>query len=105
MTYDELKELVLTRWAEAEGKEVDDYNYQFDEFVMHGDYGVEGVGIEHIEQDGGGEGGGEDCYSVIKVDDVFYKFEYDYRSYEGYTFDDPEPQVVSPVQRLVTFYE
>jgi hypothetical protein len=106
MTYEELKELVFAHWATAEGKEPDEYeDYQFQEFVMHGDYDVECGKVEFIEQDGGGEGGGEDCYSVIKVDGQFYKFEYSYASYEGYTFDHLEPQLVSPVQRLVTFYE
>lgn len=62
---------------------------------------------EHIEQDGGGEGGAEDCYGVFKLNGVYYSVSYSYYSYNGYDYDyiTSTVTIVHPVQRLVTFYE
>jgi hypothetical protein len=68
---------------------------------------VDGFEFEHIQQEGGGEGGAEYCYGVFKLNDKYYKAEYSYYSYNGYEFDDicDTLQEVFPVERLVTFYE
>lgn len=62
-------------------------------------------GVEFIEQEGGGEGGGEYCYTVFKIKDTLYKVEYSYYSHEGFNFDYMDFKEVKPVQRMVTFYE
>lgn len=61
--------------------------------------------VEHIGQEGGGEGGSEYCYAVIKVGDKFYKIEYSYYSHQGYDTDDAELVEVFPKQKTVTVYE
>lgn len=106
MTLDELQDKVFEIWSEIEGKEFDEYErYEFREFLNECIYEPETERVVHIEQDGGGEGGGEDCYAVIKVDGVFYKITYSYASYEGFNYDYANVSEVNPVQRLVTFYE
>ena len=59
--------------------------------------------MKHIEQDGGGEGGGEHCETVVQAGDKYYKIVYSYYSYDGYNYDDADVYEVTPVQRLVTF--
>lgn len=56
----------------------------------------------------GGEGEGEDFYTVYKFtnstdEDVYVKFQGWYQSYNGSEFTDY--RFVQPVQRMVTFYE
>ena len=65
------------------------------------------AGIEVIAQDGGGEGGAEDCYAIIKFEGNFYKFEYYYRSHDGYYFSSVKDtfKQVFPKEKLVTVYE
>lgn len=66
-----------------------------------------GFDFEHIEQEGGGEGGTEYCYGVFKINGKYYKAEYSYYSYNGHEYDDIKSTIeeVFPVERLVTFYE
>ena len=40
--------------------------------------------FEIVEQDGGGEGGSEDCYTIIKFNETYYRFDYKYYSSEGF---------------------
>lgn len=61
--------------------------------------------VEHIEQEGGGEGGSEYCYAVIKVGEKFYKIEYSYYSHDGYDTRDAELLEVFPKQQTITVYE
>lgn len=92
------------RWAPEEGSEVEDVC----EFLMgfeDGDYVMDGIPMKHIEQDGGGEGGGEHCETVVQAGDKYYKIVYSYYSYDGYNYDDADVYEVVPVERLVTFYE
>ncbi len=99
-----LQELVLEIWNE--GREEDDFieDYEFREFLNG--YGPDDhERVTFIEQEGGGEGGAEYCYAVIKVDDVFYKVEYSYASYDGYNWDYATASEVKPVERMVVFYE
>ena len=94
------------KWSpnEDEGSPVEDVC----EFLLgfeDGDYVVDGVDMKHIEQDGGGEGGGEHCETVVQAGDKYYKIVYSYYSYDGYNYEDADVYEVVPVERLVTFYE
>lgn len=63
-------------------------------------------GAKHIEQDGGGEGGSEDCYAVFQWKDKFYRVDYNYYSYVGYeNLHSENIYEVKPVEKTVTFYE
>ena len=63
-------------------------------------------GAKHIEQDGGGEGGSEDCYAVFQWKDRYYRVDYNYYSYHGYENLDMENiYEVFLKERTVTFYE
>jgi len=64
-------------------------------------------GYETLEGDYGGEGEGEYCYGVISFMGKYYKAEWTYYSYNGCEYDNIENTIkeVSPVERLVTFYE
>ena len=67
-----------------------------------------GLNWSKVKSHGGGEGDGEECWSVYKFynseDDVAYiKFDGYYQSYNGSEYQ--EFYVVEPVDRMVTFYE
>lgn len=62
-------------------------------------------GFEFIEQEGGGEGGAEDCHMVFKWKEKFYRLEYSYYSYHGTDFDGAIMYEVTPTQKMVTVYE
>lgn len=72
--------------------------------ILMGDF-PENNRVEFIEQEGGGEGGAEDCYSVIRVDGVFYKVFYNYYSHDGFNTEYAEVRVVQPKEKLITVYE
>lgn len=66
----------------------------------------EALQFKHIEQDGGGEGGTEWCYTVFEVHGKLYKMNYSYYSYNGYDFDNwDEWTEVKPVEVTVIKYE
>lgn len=65
---------------------------------------VDHAPFEFIEQEGGGEGGAEHCWSVFKFKDVFYKATFSYASYAGYDFYD-DFYIVSPKEKTITVYE
>ena len=64
-------------------------------------------GYEHLEQEGGGEGGAEHCYGVFRLKDKIYKAEYSYYSHNGDEFDGITDtlQEVVPVEKTITVYE
>lgn len=64
-------------------------------------------GYEHLEQEGGGEGGSEYCYGVFKLKGKVYRAEYSYYSYEGSDYSDilGTLKEVKPVQKTITVYE
>ena len=72
--------------------------------ILMGDF-PENNRVEFIEQGGGGEGGAENCYSVIKVDGIFYKVFYNYYSHDGFNTECAKVRVVQPKEKLVTVYE
>ena len=91
-------------WMPEEGSEVEDIC----EFLLgfqDGDYMKGDIPVEFIEQDGGGEGGGEHCETVVKIGATYYKIVYSYYSYDGYNYEGADVYEVVPVERLVTFYE
>ena len=91
-------------WSPDEGSSVEDIC----EFLLgfkDGDYVMNGIDMKHIEQDGGGEGVGEHCETVVQAGDKYYKIVYSYYSYDGYNYEDADVYEVVPVERLVTFYE
>lgn len=91
-------------WMPEEGSEVDDVC----EFLLgfrYGGYVKDGELMKHLEQDGGGEGGGEHCETVVQAGGKYYKIVYSYYSYDGYNYEDADVYEVVPVERLVTFYE
>lgn len=68
---------------------------------------LEKYDYEHLEQDGGGEGGSEYCYGIFKLDGRVYKAEYSYYSYHGHEFSGITNNLseVKPVTKTVTVYE
>ena len=82
-------------------------DFTYDELIEKFNEILDSFGYEHIEQDGGGEGGSEYCYGVFKLKDKLYKAEYNYYSYDGYHYDDIHSTLkeVHPIVRPVTFYE
>jgi len=102
----------VSNWKEIVAEVIEAYNAEYEE-----DWDIEDEGysefvylysfgeFENIEQEGGGEGGGEYCFFVFKWKDVYYKLEYSYRSYDGYDFDDAEMYIVTPTEKTVTVYE
>ena len=62
--------------------------------------------FEHIEQEGGGEGGTEWCHSVFKWKGKYYMMNYSYYSHNGCEFDGAIDgiQEVTPTEKTVTVY-
>jgi hypothetical protein len=58
------------------------------------------VDVTLVDQDGGGEGGAEDCHSVLKIGGKFLKFHYSYQSYSGFCFWDENPCVEVRPQKV-----
>lgn len=70
------------------------------EFVSRFEY-------EHLDQNGGGEGGSEYCYGVFKLRGKIYKAEYSYYSYHGADYDDilNTLREVTPKEKTIIVYE
>lgn len=68
-----------------------------------------GLSWTKVKSHGGGEGDGEKCWSVYKFnhvdfpESVYIKFDGWYQSYNGSEYQ--QFFVVTPVERMVTFYE
>lgn len=75
------------------------------EFLAYGGMNEKHSEAEHIQTEGGGEGGSEDVTTVVKIKDAYYEVCYSYYSHEGYNFEWMTCNEVKPVQRMVTFYE
>jgi hypothetical protein len=59
--------------------------------------------FEISEQEGGGEGGAEECHAIMKVGDRYFLFEYAYYSHHGYDiFESNKVIEVKPRQVEVT---
>lgn len=62
---------------------------------------------EHLDQEGGGEGGSEYCFGVFKLNGKIYRAEYSYYSHEGHHYDNIVETLreVKPVEKTITVYE
>lgn len=69
----------------------------------------EKLNVKRVYDEGGGEGGAEDVTSVILFGDKYYRLDYKYYSYDGYSGDIDEAFTcmfeVQPKVKQVTFYE
>ena len=85
-----LQELVYEMCEGYPGREISEY-----------------LNYEHLEQEGGGEGGSEYCYGVFRLGTKIYKAEYSYYSHNGHEFYNilDTIQEVKPVQKTITVYE
>jgi len=80
------------------------------EFILGGDSNIKEslktVDLELITSEGGGEGGTEDCFTIIKYKDEFYKLTYWYRSHHGYDgLEDDDFVKVTPKKIEVIVYK
>ena len=84
-----------------------EYEGDWDNHRRKGDKMVEDWKYKHLDQDGGGEGGGEYCYGVFELKGKVYRAEYSYYSYNGHDYDDilRTLKEVKPVQKTITVYE
>lgn len=119
VTYESLKEVfgsVYLPWYDTEYKEYggvdeDTLAQAFFEFITYGAYNeidlkLKEAGLEHITQEGGGEGGTEDCYTILKYKGEFYKLTYWYRSHHGFDgLEDSDFIKVKPRETVVTVYD
>jgi hypothetical protein len=64
------------------------------------------VEYTHLQQEGGGEGGSEDCFGVFSLNGIIYKAEYSYFSYDGHNYDDilSTLKVVEAKEKTITVY-
>lgn len=111
----------IEKLQELADKHAIDGSYELDEILLQGTtYGedekgaeaefyreaIEQLNFNHVEQEGGGEGGTEYCFSIIELNGTFYKCEYSYASYDGYQVDDIwDWTPVKPVNKEVIIYE
>lgn len=64
-----------------------------------------GLAVHCIEQRGGGEGGGEQCHSILQFgEDIFLKISYGYYSHDGFDFDYATLGWVSRSEKTVYVY-
>jgi hypothetical protein len=86
-----------------------EYRAEWDAYVAARKAKIKEVvqGYEHLEQEGGGEGGGEHCYGVFKLRGKIYLAEYSYYSHNGHEYDCIASTLkeVAPVQKTITVYE
>lgn len=80
----------------------DNYGFDYYEILLEG---AEDIGIKLVDQEGGGEGGAENCTSILEIDSIFYEVSYNYYSHQGYEFDYASVKIVTPKQKTVTVYE
>lgn len=73
---------------------------KFNQLLEHFDYKM-------MQCEGGGEGEGEYCHSVIRIGNKFFKAEWSYYSYNGCDFDYIESTIkeVFPHEKTITVYE
>ena len=109
----EVKELFKSIHKDLINKELLDERDDLDELIYTMCEGYpddkisEYLNYEHLQQEGGGEGGAESCHGVFKLGDKIYKAEYSYYSHAGHEYDHilDTIQEVKPVQKTITVYE
>lgn len=89
------------------GEAIVKYNGDWDEYRARTEALEKEFGYEHLDQEGGGEGGAEYCYGVFKLKGKVYRAEYSYYSYNGPEYDGITETLreVKPVQKTITVYE
>lgn len=82
------------------------WNGEYDDWQKDRDTFVKEIGYQHLEQEGGGEGGSEHCYGVFRLGDKIYRAEYSYYSYNGHEYDYIKDTLeeVEPQTKLITVY-
>lgn len=110
MNYQEILVKLQEFYSDDEESQDRDYSNGFDEFAYSEVGDVPGVGkfTEIVQK--GGEGEGEEWYSVkhFPDHDVYIKVDGYYASYDGTNFDnewDGDVSEVRPEQVMVTFYK
>lgn len=65
------------------------------------------IGYNHLSQDGGGEGGSEECEGIFQLKGKTYRAHYSYYSYNGHEYDYivDTLEEVKPVEKTVTVFE
>jgi hypothetical protein len=96
------------RYEVGHSNEVDDKWFDGDELEALSNLRTNGLNWSKVKSHGGGEGDGEECWTVYKFyddsgDEAYVKFDGYYQSYSG--SDYIEFFIVEPAQRMVTFYE
>lgn len=102
ISYDQFKSGLTLDGEEPTSGEIHDFIIM--EFGDDSGWAYNGVPVEAVEQDGGGEGGSESCHTIFKIGDEYYRMFYSYYSHEGFDYFG-ELKQVKPVERMVTFYE
>lgn len=97
---------IFNKIAADMGESLDECIYGLCEWGLSSDLEAK-YDYEHLEQEGGGEGGSEFCYGVFRLGDKFYRAEYSYYSHHGCDYDGIEHTLkeVKPTQKYVTVYE
>ena len=93
-------------WGDQKGKI---YEAEWYELIVDGDDDAfvtanPELKFKLILQEGGGEGGAEDCRSVFKVGDQYFMVNYNYYSYNGFDFDYASITEVEPYEKIVIDY-
>jgi len=98
---------VILHLAEGDVSAFVSYNGTWDQYNKDTKAFKDETGYEHLDQDGGGEGGAEYCYGVFKLQGKIYRAEYSYYSHNGYEYDGISDTLreVKPIQKTITVYE
>lgn len=105
MKYSDFKDLVENCLDDATDSGVTwkwGYVPDVEEIILEG---CEEAGIVLVNQKGGGEGGAEDCVSVLLIKGQHYAVYYSYYSHYGHDFNYVDVRKVSPKQKTITVYE
>lgn len=106
---DTLAVALFTEVAKDFGTDPDEFVYNLCEGDVYGETKdkLSAYDYKHIEQDGGGEGGSEDCYGIFEFDGRIYRAHYSYYSYHGHEYGGilNTLREVKPVEKTVTVYE
>lgn len=83
------------------------YDGDFEKYTKNRQDFKDKYGYEHLDQEGGGEGGSEYCYGIFRLGDKIYRSDYNYYSYHGYDYDGilDTLKEVTPKQKTITVYE
>lgn len=99
----------ISTWGEDKGKPYEvDFGYEIlraepdEEMFLMEDQSVK---VQCVEYSGGGEGGSQDCRSILKIGDQFFSVHYSYFSYDGFDYSYAAVFEVQPFEKIVTDYK